>query len=168
MADSFASKLQLWEGWATASVEMPALSLRAEAGASRAPPVTEPPDILFAREAFSPRRRSRQGAEPFSLQWYLDAENARHARQGSWMPRLLEFVKHRSETLLAIGGCLGSDWVQYARNGAEVIACHPDAAALAIVQRNFELRGLRARFLRAQPASLPLETAAIEIGRAHV
>ncbi len=79
------------------------------------------------------------------------------------MPRLLEFTKHRSERLLGIGSSLGSDWVQYAQNGAEVIACTPSADILALVQRNFELRGLKGRFLHAEPSMLPLESASIDV-----
>jgi SAM-dependent methyltransferase len=125
--------------------------------------VAETADILFAREAFQSRRRRRQPAEPFSLQWFLDAEAARHARQGRWMPRLLEFAKHRSERMLGIGGGLGTDWVQYARNDCEVIACHGSADDLAMIRRNFELRGLRARFVHAEASALPLESASIDV-----
>ncbi len=120
-------------------------------------------DRLYAREALHVSSRPRQGAEPFTLQWFLDIENARHNRYGNWIPRLLEFVKHSGETLLGLGNGLGTDWVQYARHGAQVIACCPSVEQLALIQRNFTLRSLQGVFLHANPASIPLEPASIDV-----
>ena len=36
-------------------------------------------------------------------------------------------------------------------------------AGLGLIRRNFELRGLPARFIRAEPAALPLESASIDV-----
>ncbi len=160
MAGLGASKLRLWKGWLPAVVEESSIASAEQAGPSS---ISESADFLFAREAFQSKRRQRQGAEPFSLQWFLDAESARHSRQGGWMPRLLEFGRHQGEKLLGIGGGLGTDWVQYARNDCDVIACNPSADGLALVRRNFELRGLKARFVHAEPAALPLESASIDV-----
>jgi ubiquinone/menaquinone biosynthesis C-methylase UbiE len=102
-------------------------------------------------------------AEPYTLQWFLSIENRRHGRQGRWIPRLLEFAKHSGETLLGLGNGLGTDWLQYARHGAEVVVCSPSAAQLTLMQRNFELRGLRGRFLHAAAGSLPLEAASVDV-----
>ena len=120
-------------------------------------------DRLYAGEALHVNGRFRERAEPFTLQWFLDIENARHHRYGSWIPRLLEFVKHGGETLLGLGSGLGTDWVQYARHGAEVIACCPSAEQLALIQCNFALRGLHGVFLHANPVSIPLEPASIDV-----
>ena len=129
MVDPVTSPLKLWEGWTTALAE--GSSSPSSDSISATSLVNEPAEDLFAREAFQLRRRHRPGAEPYTLQWFLDAETARHSRQGWWMPRLLEFAKHRGERLLGIGGGLGTDWVQYARNDSEVIACHSSADRLA-------------------------------------
>ena len=99
---------------------------------SDAPYRLEFADRLYAGEAFHANGRIYEGAEPFTLQWFLDIENSRHGRQGRWIPRLLEFVKHGGETLLGLGNGLGTDWIQYARHGAEVIACCPAAEQLAL------------------------------------
>ncbi|MGE3808717.1 MAG: class I SAM-dependent methyltransferase [Gemmataceae bacterium] len=104
-----------------------------------------------------------EAAEPYTLQWFLDIENQRHGRQGRWIPRLMEFAKHSSETLLGLGNGLGTDWLQYARHGAHVVVCSPSGAQLSLIRRNFELRGLAGRFLHAAPTSLPLETASIDV-----
>src|SRR5262245_9593488 len=74
---------------------------------------------LAARETLRPAHGHRDAAEPLSLSWYLALEQARHHRQGRWLPRLLEFGKHQGERLLGLGSGLGSDLVRYAAGGAE-------------------------------------------------
>jgi SAM-dependent methyltransferase len=158
MAESYSTKLQIWEGWVPARVHgMPA----AERGRPAALQ-NESPEHLFLEETWH-RRRTREFPEPFSLQWFLDAENTRHGRQGHWVPRLLEFAKHNGETLLGLGNVLGTDWVQYARHGAQVVACSSSAQHLALIQRNFELRGLRGKFHHTGFQSLPVESASIDV-----
>ncbi|GIW81027.1 MAG: hypothetical protein KatS3mg105_2834 [Gemmatales bacterium] len=123
-------------------------------------------DRLYADESFDPTIESLppdEGAEPYSLQWFLNIENQRHGRQGRWIPRLMEFSKHAGEQLLGLGNGLGTDWLQYARNGAFMTVCSPSAEQLALIRRNFELRGLGGRFLHADPAHLPLESASIDV-----
>ena len=162
MSDVFPGKLQLWESWAPGvaagrsagnRADVPAAPTHADAYAAR----------VFAAEALQSGRAPRDAAEPFSLQWYLEAESVRYGRHGQWLPRLLEFGKHSGEALLGLGDGLGADWVQYARCGAVVTACCPSADALALVRRNFELRGLAGRFLQADPARLPLESTSIDV-----
>jgi ubiquinone/menaquinone biosynthesis C-methylase UbiE len=163
MADSFSSKVQLWEGW------MPALPKGPTPPASEDRPLLARPyhldfaDRLSAGETLHATWLLREGSEPFTLQWFLDIEHARHSRQGQWIPRLLEFVKHGGETLLGLGHGLGTDWIQYARHGAEVIACCPSSEQLAVIQRNFALRGMDAVFLHANPSAIPLEPSSIDV-----
>lgn len=154
MADSYPSKLHVWGGSSAAVVhDMPLLPSGPTDFAGR----------LFAHEALTPAARAADAAEPYTLQWFLDAEHQRHGRQGRWIPRLLEFAKHAGETLLGIGGGLGTDWVQYACHGAAVVVCSPSAEQLALVRRNFELRGLAGRFLHAPPTALPLDANSIDV-----
>jgi ubiquinone/menaquinone biosynthesis C-methylase UbiE len=121
---------------------------------------------LYAFEALYPPvscRKLEEEPEPYSLQWFLNIENQRHSKHGRWIPRLLEFAKHSGEKLLGLGHGLGTDWVQYARNGAQVIVCSPAESQLELVRRNFEVRGLQGRFVSANPAQLPLESASIDV-----
>ena len=158
MAEVYPRKLQLWEGW------MPSRVAAARPRAASPPAVADAfAARLFAAEAMQPAGRRAAPPKPFTLQWYLEAESIRYGRHGWWLPRLLEFGKHGGETLLGLGDGLGSDWVQYARCGAQVTACCTSAEAAAVVQRNFELRGLRGRFLAAEPSRLPLEPASIDV-----
>ena len=80
-----------------------------------------------------------------------------------WIPKLLEFAKHSGEALLGLGNSLGTDWVQYARHGAEVVVCASQAELLTLIRRNFDLRGLSAHVLSALPSCLPLETSSIDV-----
>jgi SAM-dependent methyltransferase len=169
MEGSYPSKLRIWDGPAAALV--PDLSSVHGPGVSSGPARGDPAPAdlaarLYASEALAPTSRrppADEVPEPYSLQWFLDIEAKRHGRQGRWIPRLLEFAKHSGDTLLGLGHGLGTDWLQYARNGASVVVCSPSSTQLALVRRNFELRGLPGRFLHAAPAALPLESASIDV-----
>ena len=161
MADSVSSRVQLWEGWSR-----PVLEGRPAAPSVPVPFPAEYTDYLYASEALGPPAPPGQlesGAEPYTLQWFLDIEYLRHRRYGRWLPSALEFTKHAGETLLGLGVGLGTDWIQYARHGASVIVCSPSAEHLALARRNFELRQLPARFVQSQPVSLPLESSTIDV-----
>jgi SAM-dependent methyltransferase len=164
MADSISGKLHLWEGWLPRHTAAPAAAPRA-AAPSGSDQERAFAARLYAAETMQSGRRSRREteAEPFTLQWYLEVESGRYGRHGRWVPRLLEFAKHAGEALLGLGNGLGTDWVQYARCGAVVTACSPSEDHLTVIRRNFELRGLPAAYLHANPAALPLPTASIDV-----
>jgi SAM-dependent methyltransferase len=164
MDESYPRKLHVWTGPAAAVHDLPLLANgRGPAGPFGAADFAQ---RLYAHEALGPANsalRLEEAAEPYSLQWFLNIENQRHSRHGRWIPRLLEFAKHSGETLAGVGNGLGTDWLQYARYGASVIVCSPSAEQLALIRRNFELRGLPGRFLHAAPSALPLESSSIDV-----
>lgn len=126
--------------------------------------LTEFARSLYAYEALEPvTAQPQEEVEPYSLQWFLNVESRRHSRQGGWIPRLLEFTKHSGETLLGLGHGLGTDWVQYARHGANVTVCSPSSSQMELVRRNFEVRGLNGWFIQAHPGALPLESASVDV-----
>jgi SAM-dependent methyltransferase len=165
MDGPYLGKLRVWEGWMpTALQELPIPGQGILS--SGLPQSAYYADQLYAREALNPaapRPPNDEGAEPYTLQWFLHIENQRHSRQGRWIPRLLEFAKHSGETLLGLGNGLGTDWLQYARHGAKVVVCSPSTEQVALIRRNFELRGLPGRFMHALAGSLPLENASIDV-----
>jgi SAM-dependent methyltransferase len=165
MEGPYRSDLRLWETHTSLTIvhEAPDPVSRALPGPHNPREFAE---RLFAHEALHPAPAAPDvdiAAEPYSLQWFLNIENQRHGRQGRWIPRLLEFAKHAGETLLGLGNGLGTDWLQYARHGAAVVVCSPSSEQLALIRRNFELRGLSGRFLQAQPTLLPVESATIDV-----
>src|SRR5437588_4839026 len=165
MEHSYPRKLHVWEGGAkTAEHDRATATLDRTLLGPYGP--AEEAERLYAYETlndFPSLPRSGEGLEPYTLQWFLEIENQRHSRQGRWLPRLLEFAKHSGETLLGLGNGLGTDWLQYARNGAHVIVCSPTGSQLELVRRNFELRGLEGRFVNAHAEQLPLESASIDV-----
>jgi SAM-dependent methyltransferase len=165
MEGSYPGKLRIWTDWDSPAHHEVRASIHGFTLTGPHQPA-EFAERLYACEALnpgSPPPRSEAGAEPYSLQWFLNIENQRHTRHGRWIPRLLEFAKHSGETLLGLGNGLGTDWLQYARYGASVIVCSPSAEQLALVRRNFELRSIAGRFVHAKAASLPLENASIDV-----
>ncbi len=169
MEGSYPSSWLAWDGRSTLAVQE-SLSLSAEATVSAFTQAKGPhnpaefAEKLFAYEALQPQPAMiTRTAEPYSLQWFMAIEHQRHGRLGRWIPRLLEFAKHGGETLLGLGHGLGTDWLQYARHGADVIVCSPSASQLELIRRNFELRGLGGRFLQAEPRGLPLASASIDV-----
>jgi SAM-dependent methyltransferase len=127
---------------------------------------TQKARALFARETFISGTLSPhgfEGVEPFTLQWFLNLDHQRHFRKARWVPRLLEFSKHSGEKLLGVGNGLGTDWVQYAKAGSAVTVCGSTAEDLALVRKNFQLRGLTGRFIHADFTNLPVESSSIDV-----
>jgi ubiquinone/menaquinone biosynthesis C-methylase UbiE len=165
MDDSLPRKLEVWPPRALAVIGDAPLPASGRASPNGCAQPGTFADRLFEAETLTMTSGSPPPgtSEPYTLQWFLEIENRRHGRQGRWIPRLLEFAKHGGETLLGLGDGLGTDWIQYARHGAQVVVCTAAAEQLALVRRNFELRGLPGRFLSAQPTSLPLEGSSIDV-----
>jgi len=139
----------------------PSLNVWRESTLGESVGINESPELaaqLAAFETMRPTPRRSDTVEPFSLPWFLQIEQRRHSRHGSWFPRLMEFDRHAGDQLLAIGEGLGTDWVKYASLGAHVIV-HPQyVEKLPFVLRNFELRGLHPTF-----TSAPIETGSMDI-----
>jgi SAM-dependent methyltransferase len=155
MADPSFNGLRIWE---------------AAGGAPRAaaaPAEVAPESLLALAEELGRHETLRTGvscgAEVLSLQWYRDLQTVRHQRQGRWMGALLEFGRHAGERILGLGAGLGSDLVEYAANGAEVVVACPSAAQLSLIRRNFELRGLSGVYLHASPLTIPLESSSLDV-----
>jgi len=100
---------------------------------------------------------------PMSAEWYDWVERKRYARHGDWIPRLLEFARHPGEQILCLGDGLGTDWIQYARRGAQVTVCGRDADHLALLKHPFAVRGLPGKFARATEPVLPAPDRSIDV-----
>jgi len=160
MDDASVQKLRIWHGpesdQASGPVDISAGGPQADSFVNR----------LYRQESLGqakPGRRPSALVEPFSLEWFLRIEHDRHVRHGPWLPKLLEFSKHSGETILGLGDGLGTDWLQFARHGAQVVVAGSSAEQLAMVQRHFDLRGMKARFVHASASALPLESGSIAV-----
>ena len=118
------------------------------------------PCDLATRELLRPalNRGGGRDLEPFSRGWFEEIELKRYARAGEWLPRVLEFSRHRDETLLMAGPGLGTDALQYARHDTRVTMAVTRGDAPDAIRRNFELRGVEPNFVAVERASrLPFD-----------
>jgi SAM-dependent methyltransferase len=122
----------------------------------------EPTDRLFHREAFRKIPRG-EALEPFSQAWFARMAQCRYSRQGYWLPRVLEFNKHPGERLLALGEGLGTDWVQYARAGADVSVLSSTQEQLELISLHFDLCGVSGHFLYGSLQALPVPSDSIDV-----
>jgi SAM-dependent methyltransferase len=165
MEDFYPNTLKVWDGWRPTAAQ-PTRELTSMSNLAGPHYAAEFAHRLYARESLHSALAIADEPEstpPYTLQWFLEIETKRHQRHGRWIPRLLEFAKHSGETLLGLGDGLGTDWLQYARHGANVVVCCPAAEQLELIQRNFVLRGLPGRFLHVPPACLPLPNCSIDV-----
>ncbi len=144
--------LQLFSEPETAALEqrVPAATVGPQAERDRA-------EWLACQETWRPHpsRRPTSDHEPYSLPWYEEIERRRYSRHGHWIPKFFEFNRHRGDQVLCLGDGLGTDWVQFALNGANVHYCAPALEPLTAVRRHFELRGLDGNFHRGPYHELP-------------
>jgi SAM-dependent methyltransferase len=97
---------------------------------------------IFWKESLRKPNKENDLAKPGSPEWFIQAEKLRYSHYGKWVPKLLEFNKHAGERILCIGSGLGTDWIQYAKNGAEVWATTTKDAHDEIIRQNFQSRNL--------------------------
>lgn len=153
--------LQLFDEPMTGSGEERALEMPAELSRSERDRA-EQLACLETWRTFPPRHPTATH-EPFSLEWFKQIELRRYSRHGYWIPRQLECHRHRGEQVLGLGDGLGTDWIQYAANGADLHYATPSAEALAIVQKHFELRRLPAQLHHASLTALPLADESLDV-----
>ena len=152
MSDASFGPLRIW----TEEAEI----ARSEAHAAPLSPLLQ---RLALGEVLRPALHLREPIEPLSLAWFHELERLRYHRHGRWLPRLLDFGKYHGERLLGLGSSLGTDLVNFATRGVEVLVANPVAEQLALVRRNFDLRRLPGIFLHAHPVALPIETGSIDV-----
>jgi SAM-dependent methyltransferase len=118
-------------------------------------PDPDPPSYcdLATRELLRPAvaRGGGRDLEPLSRGWFEEIEQKRYGRAGEWLPRVLEFSRHRDESLVMLGPGLGTDALQYIRHDTHVTMAVTPADAADAIRRNFEFRGL-------DPTLVPVDT----------
>lgn len=109
---------------------------------------------LAARELLRPvgERGGGRDLEPLSRAWFEEIEIKRYARAGEWLPRMLEFSRHKDESLVMLGPGLGSDALQYLRHGTKITIALAPTDPVEALRRNFLCRGLEANMINMEPA----------------
>ncbi len=166
--------LQLPSGMTVGSAEfrvLPALSVVAE-GPGRGDAVTmtgtsglPDPHLVATCELIRPPtlRRQRAIGEPFSVAWFEELEHKRYQRHGSWLRRALEFGRHPGESLLLLGGGLGTDAIQYTRTGTQVTVATTANEYPHLIQQNLLRCGLTLPVIPVERKSLPFPDGSFDV-----
>jgi ubiquinone/menaquinone biosynthesis C-methylase UbiE len=104
-----------------------------------------------------------QGSQPHTLDWFLEVERHRYTVYAPWMPEVMEFAQHAGEDVLEIGGGIGTDLAQFAKNGACVTDVDLAAGHLQLAQENFRLRRLTGRFIHHDAETLPFDDGSFDV-----
>jgi glycosyltransferase involved in cell wall biosynthesis/ubiquinone/menaquinone biosynthesis C-methylase UbiE len=96
-----------------------------------------------------------RSAPPHTVDWFLEAERYRYQQYAPWMAETMEFGAHAGESVLEIGGGMGTDLAQFAAHGATVTDLDLSAGHLNLAKENFGLRGLNGRFVLHDAETLP-------------
>jgi ubiquinone/menaquinone biosynthesis C-methylase UbiE len=96
-------------------------------------------------------------AQPDTLAWYLEVERYRYGKYAPWKHDLYEFDKHAGKKVLEVGGGLGTDLSQFAKNGALTTDYDLSSGHLAHAKRNFQLRGLKGEFVHGDGERMPFD-----------
>jgi len=140
--------------------------------APRALPVAEPaPDVAEAEKlagrdvgrVFPSDKPAGGPHPPLSADWFKHVESKRYRPHGRGVPKLLEFTRHKDESLLAVGDGLGIDWVRYAEGGADVTVVDPSAERLRLYKAHFDARGAKGQFVQAPFDHLPLPDERVDV-----
>jgi ubiquinone/menaquinone biosynthesis C-methylase UbiE/glycosyltransferase involved in cell wall biosynthesis len=98
-----------------------------------------------------------QGVEKHSLQWFLEAELYRYRDYAPWMAEVMEFADHAGESVLEIGGGMGTDLAQFAKHDARVTDVDLSSGHLELARENFKLRGVTGTFVLQDAETLPFD-----------
>jgi ubiquinone/menaquinone biosynthesis C-methylase UbiE len=93
-------------------------------------------------------------AEPGTAEFYADVERRRYELE-PFIPGFAEFERWRGKRVLEVGVGLGTDFVQFARAGAEATGVDLTDAAIAAVGDRLALEGLEADLRVADAEELP-------------
>ncbi len=102
-------------------------------------------------------------SQPHTLDWFLEVERHRYEVYAPWMREVMEFTQHTGQDVLEIGGGIGTDLAQFAKNGARVTDIDLAAGHLQLAQENFRLRGLEGRFIHHDAETLPFDAASFDV-----
>jgi len=88
-------------------------------------------------------------------EWFQQNQDYHYGIYAPWLPDLMEFSRHAGERVLEIGGGLGNDLSQFARNGALVTDLDLSSGHLRLAQENFALNGLSGEFCHGDAEDMP-------------
>ena len=94
---------------------------------------------------------------PETLEWFKGIENHRYKEYAPWKHKVYKFDSYSNKKILEIGGGLGTDLSQFAKNGAEVTDLDFSKEHLRLAKKNFEVRGLKGNFILGDAENFKFE-----------
>ncbi len=123
----------------------------------------ETAEALFWKEALRKPAKNCNLPSVGTAEWFNQAEKLRYSHYGKWVPKLLEFSKHTGEKILCIGNGLGTDWIQYAKNGAEVWALTSKDAPVDLIRLNFQAKSLDCKLRKLSGQGFPFASSSFDV-----
>jgi glycosyltransferase involved in cell wall biosynthesis/ubiquinone/menaquinone biosynthesis C-methylase UbiE len=93
-------------------------------------------------------------AAAHTKEWFLEAERHRFDVYAPWMREAMEFDCHAGQSVLEIGGGMGTDLAQFAIHGAVVTDADLSSGHLKLARENFAARGLKGEFVQQDAETL--------------
>lgn len=102
--------------------------------------------------------------KPYTLAWFNELSFKRYTRYYAYFREVFEFTFHSGERVLEVGCGIGTDLIEYAKNGAKVTGVDLGEDQIELTKRNFALRGLPYEELRVSNAEeLPFGDAVFDL-----
>jgi len=102
--------------------------------------------------------------EPFTIQWFNELSLKRYKLYYEYIYEDCEFFDHKNEEVLEVGCGVGTDLVEYARNGSIVSGVDLGEDQVNLTKLNFELRNLSYKEIqRADAENLPFENESFDL-----
>jgi SAM-dependent methyltransferase len=97
--------------------------------------------------------------EAGTAEFFADIERARYDDEFKYryLPKVAEFDRHSGKQVLEVGVGLGTDLLQFAKNGSNVHGIDLTSGAIDLTRRRFELTGLDANLKQASFTKIPHE-----------
>ena len=120
------------------------------------------------------RAREQWGQDPCGAEYdrehelgtreFFDAiERHRYTDYAPWMPRVMEFEKFRGARLLEVGCGMGTDLLQFARNGARCVGIDLTPRSVEITRHRFNLYGAKGDFMISDGEHLPFRKESFDV-----
>lgn len=109
----------------------------------------------------------RHGEAPPGTKGFYEAVEAHRYEAEFHIPAVAEFTQHRNERVLEIGGGLGTDGRQFARNGARYVDADLSGNSLSLARQGFLLERLTGGFTQTDAESLPFASETFDLVYSH-